>query len=80
MRFVYVPFEEVIRADLSQSYSTYSIRCCTDASAPQQTVRCFHDVTSDAQFANDLARLCTESNLDPIHFMDVFYDLDAIRR
>lgn len=80
MRFVYVPFEEVIRANTPQPYFTYSIRCCTDVSDRQQEICCFHDVALDAQFASDFAALCTEMQLDPGHFMDAFYDFDAVRR
>lgn len=80
MRFVYVPFQEVIRANTPQPYSTYSIRCCTDVPDRQQEICCFHDVALDAQFASDFARLCTEMQLDPGHFMDAFYDFDAVRR
>lgn len=74
MRFVYIPFKEMIHANTPQPYSTYSIRCCSVSSAVQTELFCFHDITLSAQFANTLARLCTEAQLEPAHFPDVLYD------
>lgn len=74
MRLVYIPFKELIHANIPQPYSTYSIRCCRD-SALHTEICCFHDVSADLQFTEKLAELCTEEQLEPIHFMDVFYDL-----
>lgn len=73
MRFVYIPFKELIHANIPQPYSTYSMHCFR-ASALRTEICCFHDVSLDLQFAEKLAELCTEEQVDPMHFMDVFYD------
>lgn len=73
LRFVYTSFQEIIHANTPQSYSAYSIQC-RDGTSQGRVICCFHDVSLEAQFADSLARLCTETQLEPIHFADVFYD------
>ncbi len=74
MRLVYIPFQEWNCTDAEAPFITYGIRCCLQA-RPHTVLCCFHDVSADARFAEDLARLCSEEQLDPCHFPDVFYDL-----
>ena len=74
MRFVYIPFQELIHANIPQPHSTYSIRCCR-VSASYTELCCFHDVSADWQFTEKLVALCTEEQVEPLHFLDVFYDL-----
>lgn len=67
--------ERLYHPELRRYYTTYAV------AAEQQYIKdhenaeiLVHDVTLDQAFAEQLCSMCTRSQLDPIHLIDVIFD------
>lgn len=75
MRLEYLCVRETaVRAD-GTPFETYAVLCVHRTKRYTETVCRFHDVSVDPAFTKRLCRLCTEAQVEPCHFLDVFYDL-----
>ncbi len=76
MQIVYVPIRERYRGN-RHTYRTYSILCCRKTAHRLSRICIFHDVTLDLRQAQKIAELCTDTQVEPCHFMDIVYDFAA---
>lgn len=74
MHFEYICVPERGVLDDKTVFRTYAVLCVCRTRRRRVILHCFHDVSPDISFVKGLARLCTQSQLSPCHFYDVFYD------
>lgn len=70
MQFEYSCIPETNCLPDGTRFQTYAVQCA----CRHQTV-CFHDVSVDVGFTERLCQMCTETQVDPCHFLDIVYDL-----
>ena len=73
MQYQYKVVKQILFLKEYGYYRTYAIQC-TEADIPSSVIAQIDDVSLDKHFTDDLAKLFTKENLDPIHFMDAVYD------
>ncbi|MGN0571083.1 MAG: hypothetical protein ACI4K9_02755 [Candidatus Fimenecus sp.] len=75
MRFEYFCFPETNALPDGTVFSTYAVQCVRRSQRYTVPIARFHDVSVDLAFTERLCKLCTEAQIEPCHFLDIFYDL-----
>lgn len=74
MRYLYKVLEEEGYSDDFGTYSAYGIALYETSGERFVLLSKYHDVFTDKKSAHQFAKLCTEEELEPIHFKDAIED------
>ena len=72
--FRYVIIQENVFSHDIGSFMSFGIQAVEEVAAARKVVARVSDISTDADFVQALADLCTNLQLDPIHLFDVVAD------
>ena len=76
--YQYLPIKERLYSSYLGEYRSFGIVAFKICSGRREQVAFLSDISTDEAFAEQLARRCTDAQLDPVHLKDVA--LDSIGR
>lgn len=73
--YQYLPIQNEIFSPEIGKYRTFGLRVLRTQDGEDQEIMILPDVSTDFSFTLRLASLFTEKQLDPLHLLDVLYDI-----
>lgn len=73
--YQYLPIQNEIFSPEIGKYRTFGLRVLRTRDGEDQEIMILPDVSTDFSFTLRLASLFTEKQLDPLHLLDVLYDI-----
>lgn len=73
--YQYLPIQNEIFSPEIGKYRTFGLRVLRVQDGEDQEIMILPDVSTDFSFTLRLASLFTEKQLDPLHLLDVLYDI-----